>query len=96
MLECLSCNKEFLRQDAPDLHCCEQCVPDPKNIDENRCPKCGWDSYSFAYPPDDTTTYEQTDITMHWEYGYCGGMNWIDHWTCPHCKTEFSYPNSNV
>lgn len=94
-LECLSCYEEFeQRDDAPDLRCCVWCVPNPRDIDETRCPKCGWDSTSIAC--DEDAPVEIKNRRPDWELGYCGGEHWDEHWTCPECGTQFSYDNSSV
>lgn len=92
---CISCFEDFLcRSDFPKMKCCQRCVPDCLNVDENRCPNCGWDSDSVGHGPD--SPVEIVNRYPDWEYGYCGGEHWTECWSCPECKTRFEFTNSSV
>lgn len=95
LIECLSCYEEFEhRKQHPEMRCCEKCVPDADNVDENRCPKCGWDCESMTH--DELAPVNISERRPDWEYGYCGGEHWYETWTCPECGTEFGFYNGSV
>jgi hypothetical protein len=95
-IECISCYCGFeKRLDAPNLKVCPICEPDPKCMADYRCPKCGWDSTNYDWNTENRNVVIK-NRRPDWEYGYCGGENWTEVWTCPECSTVFQFENGSV
>ena len=95
LIECCSCYCLFdPREGYPDLKVCPDCEPDPENMPDWLCPKCGWNCENMLGEPDAPVTYSEE--RPHWEWSYCGGCNWTEYWTCPLCGTKFEVETSNV
>ena len=95
-LECKSCYEVFnKRSDKPTSVVCQNCVPNFNNIEDYRCPNCGWDSTL-----DDTQSclirHENIRYNLYTAIMY-GGFphDWTEVWKCPHCETIFEYENGS-
>lgn len=60
-----------------------------------QCPKCGWDAENGDSDPEagqvryDEKRYNPGAAIEHG--GYC--YDWVEHWTCQECGTEFEFEN---
>ena len=96
MKECLSCYEEFTRNDSETLNVCKNCVPDPENFEDYRCPNCGWDSTSITPDEDAPVKYSKFSYNRHMAIEYGGyPEDWTEYWTCQECQTEFEYENAS-
>lgn len=98
-LECLDCYELFTkREDNPIFRVCQNCAPDPKAYIGYNCPNCGWscEKYNFPTEGEEKLAVIYKNVRPDWEYGYCGGKNWTEEWTCPECSHVFEVENGNV
>ena len=62
---------------------------------EFQCPKCGW------WPDDDYESENLVEMTntevSNWKVREFGveALDWQETWRCPHCKTVWTFTNSN-